>query len=99
MTEKQRPDPIHQLAPRLYGIHRTAIQLADRSPAHLESDFNQILQKILVNGGTVDSHKDPLGVTFPVVKDQSGNVVPYDSGRIESERLLDAIRAAQTRQS
>lgn len=99
MTHQERPDPIHQLAVRLYAIHRVAIQLGEDSPLHLESDFNQVAAKIEVHGGKIKQHTDPIGTAFPVVTDVSGNAVPYDAGRIESERLLEGILAARRRQS
>ena len=99
MTYQERTDPIHQLAVRLYAIHRVTIQLGEDSPSHLESDFNQVAAKIEVNGGKVGKYTDPLGTTFPVVTDKSGNTISYDAGRIESERLLDGVLAAKRRQS
>lgn len=95
MANSQRTDPVHQLATRLYATHYTVIQLLERAPGHLHSDFDMLVAKIEISGGNVASQVDPLGITFPVVTDASGVVISYETGLMHGEEMIRSILAAQ----
>lgn len=86
---------IFEYAKALYGAHRAWVQLADSNTLDAQallSRMNEVANQIVQLGGKVETGTEALRTKGPVVTNADGTVIPYEVGRMESERLLGLNR-------
>jgi len=92
MRSKDFNAKIHELTIKLYGVHRAYI------PLGFSNSINKILQAKMERyenelkklGATIETTTDGIG-KFPSVKDLDENILPYNMGIMECEKINSLI--------
>lgn len=96
-TLKENCALILQAAENLYAAHISLQQITNSNGAesardHLVSVIDQSAKEIILLGGKVETRNDPIGTPCPIITNVDGELIPYDIGRIGSEKFLNNLR-------
>ena len=84
-------------AKHVYALHRTIVQIeniptvADQK-ALLVSEMEIAVQAFHSLGGIIETGTDPFGMNIPFLRYPDNEVIDYDIGRIEIEKILSSLK-------